>query len=197
MKAFEMKTPLNEVEVRQLRVGDTIYLTGKIFTMRDQAHRRIIQLLKERGAPPMNFEGLALYHCGPVVKRVKEGWRVISAGPTTSSRMESYEAEVMEKLGVRMVIGKGGMGPKTMDALTRLGAVYVSFVGGAAVLAADCIEEVEDVLWLDLGMPEAVWIFKVKNFGPLTVSMDSYGNNLYRDVMEKAKKRKRDMEIKV
>ncbi len=197
MKAFEMKTPLNEVEVRQLRVGDTIYLTGKIFTMRDQAHRRMIQLLKERGAPPMNFEGLALYHCGPVVKRVKEGWRVISAGPTTSSRMESYEAEVMEKLGVRMVIGKGGMGPKTMDALTRLGAVYVSFVGGAAVLAADCIEEVEDVLWLDLGMPEAVWIFKVKNFGPLTVSMDSYGNNLYRDVMEKAKKRKRDMEIKV
>jgi len=197
MKACEMKTPLNEVEVRQLRVGDTIYLTGKIFTMRDQAHRRIIQLLKERGAPPMNFEGLALYHCGPVVKRVKEGWRVISAGPTTSSRMESYEAEVMEKLGVRMVIGKGGMGPKTMDALTRLGAVYVSFVGGAAVLAADCIEEVEDVLWLDLGVPEAVWILKVKNFGPLTVTMDSYGNNLYRDVMEKAKKRKRDMEIKV
>ena len=197
MKAFEMKTPLNEVEVRQLRVGDTIYLTGKIFTMRDQAHRRMIQLLKERGAPPMNFEGLALYHCGPVVKRVKEGWRVISAGPTTSLRMESYEAEVMEKLEVRMVIGKGGMGPKTMDALTRLGAVYVSFVGGAAVLAADCIEEVEDVLWLDLGMPEAVWIFKVKNFGPLTVTMDSYGNNLYRDVMEKAKKRKRDMEIKV
>lgn len=197
MKAFEMKTPLNESEVRQLRVGDTIYLTGKIFTMRDQAHRRIIQLLKERGAPPMNFEGLALYHCGPVVKRVKEGWKVISAGPTTSSRMESYEAEVMEKLGVRMVIGKGGMGPKTMDALIRLGAVYASFVGGAAVLAADCIEEVEDVLWLDLGMPEAVWIFKVKNFGPLTVTMDSYGNNLYRDVMEKAKKRKRDIEIKV
>ena len=197
MKAFEMKTPLNEVEVRQLRVGDTIYLTGKIFTMRDQAHRRIIQLLKEKGAPPMNFEGLALYHCGPVVKRVKEGWRVISAGPTTSSRMESYEAEVIEKLGVRMVIGKGGMGPKTMDALTRLGAVYTSFVGGAAVLAADCIDEIEDVLWLDLGVPEAVWILKVKNFGPLTVSMDSYGNNLYRDVMEKAKKRKRDMEIKV
>lgn len=197
MKAFEMETPLNEGEVRQLRVGDTIYLTGKIFTMRDQAHRRILQLLKERGAPPMNFEGLALYHCGPVVKRVKEGWRVISAGPTTSSRMESYEAEVMEKLGVRMVIGKGGMGPKTMDALARLGAVYTSFVGGVAVLAADCIEEVKDVLWLDLGMPEAVWIFKVEKFGPLIVTMDSYGNSLYEEVMEEAKKRKKNIEMKV
>ena len=113
-------------------------------------------------------------------------WTAIAAGPTTSTRMEPFEAEFIEKLKVRVIIGKGGMGEKTADAMAKYGAVYCAFTGGAAVLAAKTIKRVRSVEWLDLGAPEALWVFEVEEFGPLLVAIDSRGNNLFKNVAEKA-----------
>ncbi len=177
---IDLKTPLSEKEIRRLSIGDIVFLSGTIATARDQAHLRAIKETR-RGKPiPVDFKQVALYHCGPIVRRVGDAWSVIAAGPTTSYRMENVEAEFIELFGVRMIIGKGGMGQKTAKALRKFGAVYCDFTGGAALLAAKAIVVVEDVAWLDLGVPEAIWRFSVKDFGPLLITMDSAGNN-YRD----------------
>lgn len=183
---YRLKTPLSEFDVRTLRVGDIVYLSGTIYTARDQAHRRILEVIGRGGVLPVDFRGMAIYHCGPIVKRVDEGWVVVAAGPTTSTRMELYEYDVIKTLGVRMIIGKGGMGLKTAEACKDYGAVYTEFTGGAAVLAAQSIKRVKGVEWLDLGMPEALWILEVENFGPLTVVIDSYGSNIHEDINKKA-----------
>ncbi len=138
----------------------------------------------------MVFNGSPLYHCGPLVKKTDGEWTVLAAGPTTSMRMESFEDEVIRNLGVRLVIGKGGMDEKTSKAMKEHGAVYGAFTGGAAVLASRFIKRVKNVEWLDLGMPEAVWTFEVDKFGPLIVCMDSCGNNLYAKVRMEAEKNK-------
>jgi fumarate hydratase subunit beta len=142
----------------------------------------MIQYLQEGRKLPFTFDGLPLYHCGPLVKKTKSDWTVLAAGPTTSMRMEPFEEVVIRKLGVRLVIGKGGMGQKTAGAMKESGAVYGAFTGGVAVLAAKHIKKVNGVQWLDLGLPEAVWSFEVDNFGPLIVCMDSNGSNLYAKV---------------
>jgi len=183
---YRLKTPLSEFDVRALRVGDIVYLSGTIYTARDQAHRRILEIIGRGGVLPVDFRGMAIYHCGPIVKRVDEGWIVVAAGPTTSTRMELYEYDVIKNLGVRMIIGKGGMGLKTAEACKDYGAVYTEFTGGAAVLAAQSIKRVKGVEWLDLGVPEALWILEVENFGPLTVVIDSYGSNIHEDINKKA-----------
>jgi fumarate hydratase subunit beta len=152
----------------------------------------MIQYLNEGKGLPFVFDGLPLYHCGPLVKRANSEWTVLAAGPTTSMRMEPFEDEVIRKLGVRLVIGKGGMGEKTSKAMKESGAVYGAFTGGAAVLAAKYIRKVKTVEWLDLGMPEAVWSFEVDNFGPLIVCIDSHGNNLYLKVETDAKKSRQE-----
>jgi len=167
-------------------VGDTVYVTGTLITARDQAHKRALEFLREGKKLPVNLEGSAVFHCGPIVKREGGKWKVVAAGPTTSARMEPLEGDFITALGVRLIIGKGGMGPKTSEAMKSFGAVYAAFTGGAAVLAAKMIRGVKGVEWLDLGMPEALWILEVKDFGPLTVAIDSHGNNLYADVMRKA-----------
>jgi len=172
--------PIDEAGVRELRMGDILYLTGSIFTARDEAHLLMLEAHDSGQALPFDPSRMALFHCGPVIAGSDPDWRVIAAGPTTSIRMELFEDRFLEAFRTRIVIGKGGMGDKTQAALERVGAVYAHYTGGAGALAAGRISRVEGVHWLDrLGMPEAVWIFSVKEFGPLLVTMDSVGGNLY------------------
>ena len=180
-----LTTPIPEQEARDLHVGDVIYVTGTMFTARDEAHLMML----ERGAP-FPVEGLILYHCGPVVKKEENGeWRIVSAGPTTSARMESIEDRFLERFPVRVIIGKGSMGEKTLAALQKAGAVYAHYTGGAGALAARAITRVIDVHWLtELGIPEAVWVLKVDRFGPLIVTMDSHGKSMYNKINRQVQK---------
>ncbi len=190
MAEYRLKLPVTEEEIRRLRVGDVIYLTGKLMTARDQAHRRALELLRKGEKLPVDFKGGAVYHCGPVVRKLPDGtWQVIAAGPTTSTRMEALEADFIAGTGVRIIIGKGGMGRKTAEAAKKYGAVYAVFTGGAAILAARAIKRVAEVHWLDLGIPEAIWVFEVEDFGPLVVTIDTTGRNLYEELMGEVEKR--------
>jgi fumarate hydratase subunit beta len=193
MTVYKLKTPISEEEVRKLGVNDIVYLTGTIVTARDAAHRRALELHEEGKQLPVNLEGLAVFHCGPLMKKEDDGWRVVAAGPTTSTRMELFEDEFIKNFKVRVVVGKGGMGKKTVDAMKRYGAVYCAFTGGAAVLAAKTIKQVKGVEWSDLGMPEAMWILEVEGFGPLTVAIDAHGNNLFETIHAKAEKEKQNI----
>jgi len=176
-------TPLDESALRSLRVGDRFTLTGDLFTARDAAHHKIVDLQLRGERLPFDVAGMALYHCGPIMKWTQDQWIPISAGPTTSSRMEGSEPEVIRHLQLRLIIGKGGMGPDTLSALADVGGVYAHYTGGAGALAARSIRRVSGVHWLDeLGMPEAVWRLEVDGFGPLTVTMDSHGRSLYEEV---------------
>jgi fumarate hydratase subunit beta len=190
MTTYRFRTPISEREVRKLRVNDTIYITGTVVTARDAAHRRALELHEDGKKLPVNLEGLALFHCGPIVKKERDRWRVVAAGPTTSSRMEPFEDEFIKSFRIRVVAGKGGMGKKTADAMKRYGAVYGAFTGGAAVLAAKAVKQVKSVEWSDLGMPEAMWILEVGDFGPLTITIDAHGNNLFAEVRSKVDKEK-------
>lgn len=180
-----LRTPVSEEEARRLRVGDELCLSGRIITARDQAHARALKWRDEGKPIPVSFEGLGLFHSGPLVRKTDDRWRVVCAGPTTSARMEGLEARFLEAFKPRIIIGKGGMGPGTAEALGRVGAAYCSFTGGAGLLVADAVREVEGVEWLDLGVPEALWVLRVEGFGPLTVAMDASGGNLYADVARK------------
>lgn len=157
----------------KLEVGDIVYLTGEIVTARDGAHKR---LTEEGGTLPINLN--TIYHCGPLVKK-ENGFEVISAGPTTSSRMEKYTKAMVEQFGTKIFIGKGGMDKKSQKIFKEHGCIYLAFTGGAGALAAQGIKAVKSVYWEDLGMPEAVWHLKIENFGPLVVAMDSSGKSLY------------------
>ncbi|NHJ47802.1 MAG: fumarate hydratase [Asgard group archaeon] len=186
MAEYELKTPIPEEEIRKLKAGDIIYITGIVYLSRDEAHLRALELAEEGKELPLDFKGLALFHCGPIVKQDDKGeWHVVAAGPTTSSRMEIFQDKYIEKFRVSVVIGKGGMFDRTTAAMKKYGAVYGAFTGGAAVLAAKAVKKVKGVEWLDLGTPEALWIFEVERFGPLTVAIDSHGNNLFKEVSEK------------
>ncbi|MCS7107170.1 MAG: FumA C-terminus/TtdB family hydratase beta subunit [Acidilobaceae archaeon] len=185
---YRLKTPLGE-EVRELNAGDIVYLTGTVVTMRDAGHRRAAELFARGEGLPVDLRGLALYHAGPVVRKTAEGWEVVVIGPTTSTRMEIYEAEVIERTGLRMIIGKGGMGARTAEACKRHGAVYAVYPGGAAALQAEQIVRVHGVHWLDLGVPDAMWVLEVKELGPLTVVIDSKGRNLYEEMYREARRR--------
>lgn len=165
--------PVTE-DLTQLKAGDVISLTGNIFTARDQAHKRIL----EQGAPK-DLEGAALFHAGPIIKDLGEdNYEMVAVGPTTSMRMNPYQADVIA-LGPKIVIGKGGMDDTVREALIENEALYVVATGGCAALYVDAVKEIESVDWLDLGMPEAIWNLKVENFGPLIVAMDAHGNSLY------------------
>ncbi|MCW4016472.1 MAG: FumA C-terminus/TtdB family hydratase beta subunit [Candidatus Bathyarchaeota archaeon] len=190
MTTYPLRTPISEKDVRKLVVNDTIYLTGTIVTARDSAHKKALDLHKNGKQLPLNLEGLAVFHCGPIVKKENHEWNVLAAGPTTSTRMEPFEDDFIKNFKVRVVIGKGGMGKKTVDAMKHYGAVYGAFTGGAAVLAAKAIKQVKGVEWTDLGMPEAMWILDVENFGPLTVAIDTHGNNLFQTIQTKAETKK-------
>lgn len=183
---YHLKTPLSEEDVRKLKVGDIVYLSGIIYTGRDEVHIHAIELAKKGEKPPVDFKDMVLFHCGPIMKKDENGeWHVIAAGPTTSSRMNSLEPEFIERFGVRAIIGKGGMSKPTVDAMKKHGAVYLAMTGGAAALAADAFKKVHGVEWLEFGMPEAIWILEAEELGPLVVGIDAHGNSIYEEVEKK------------
>lgn len=183
-----LETPFSEEEIRALHAGDILYVSGTVVTARDDGHRR---LAEQNIFPKTDLGGLALYHAGPIVKpNAAGGFDMISCGPTTSMRMELFEADFIKKSGVRLIIGKGGMGEKTARACAELGAVHCVFPGGCAVVAAKCVERIEGVEWEDFGMPEALWILKVKEFGPIIVNIDTHGGNLIADYKKQFEERK-------
>jgi L(+)-tartrate dehydratase beta subunit len=172
-----LKTPIKSEDIADIKIGDVIYLDGYIVTCRDVAHRRLIEYGIEL---PVDLNGLAIFHAGPIVKKEDNGKHtMVSIGPTTSMRMEKFEKEFIEQTGVKLVVGKGGMGARTAEACKEHKALHCVFPGGCAVLAATEVEEIEGVEWTELGMPESLWISRVKEFGPLIVSIDSEGNNLF------------------
>ena len=179
----ELTTPISEEQIRTLKVGDSVAISGVVYTGRDAVHK----YLHEGGELPaeVNLEGGIIYHCGPVV--VKDGagdWQVTAAGPTTSIREEPYQAGIMKKFGVRGVIGKGGMGSKTLAGCAENGSVYLHAIGGAAQVLAEHITQVRNVYFLDeLGSPEAIWELVVDQF-PAVVTMDSHGKSLHAEVAE-------------
>ncbi|HVQ01509.1 MAG TPA: FumA C-terminus/TtdB family hydratase beta subunit [Candidatus Thermoplasmatota archaeon] len=174
---YRLHLPVRREEIKKLRIGDILYLSGPIFTARDAAHKLLLK--KDADELPFNPSQMALYHCGPLMKQQNKKWTVVSAGPTTSSRMELFEDKVIEKFHVPIIIGKGGMGKKTADSLKRYTSVYTVYPGGVGVLAAENVTRVVRVYWLEeLGMTEAIWILQMKNFGPLVVAMDSHGGSL-------------------
>jgi fumarate hydratase class I len=171
-----LMTPLSEEQVRSLKVGDVVLLSGAMHTGRDALHHHLLT-----HDSPVDLHGAVLYHCGPVALKQGEKWTIKAAGPTTSSREEPYEADIIKKFGLRAVIGKGGMGAKTLAAMKESGGVYLNAIGGAAQYYANCILDVEGVDFLEFGIPEAMWHIKVKDF-PAIVTMDSHGNSLHADV---------------
>lgn len=188
MAIYKLKTPVSEEDTRKLGVNDTVYITGTIITARDAAHKRALKHYSEGKEIPINLEGLVIFHCGPVAKKEKDEWKIIAAGPTTSSRMNSFESEFIKNFKVRIIVGKGGMDSKTTNAMKKYGTVYGAFTGGAAVLAAKTIKHVKSVEWIDLGIPEAMWVLEVNEFGPLTIAIDTHENNLYENIQIKVEK---------
>ena len=180
-----LEWPFGEKAVRSLRAGDAVSVTGRIYTGRDRFHR----FVASGGALPVDFRDGALYHCGPVVVPEGDGWRVVAAGPTTSVRENPYEPQFIAATGLRVVIGKGGMDERTLDACRRYGAVYLQAVGGAAALAARCVKRVRNVYFLrEFGAAEACWEFEMVDFH-CVVAMDSHGKSLFTDVQEASSRR--------
>ncbi|MEM4275868.1 MAG: FumA C-terminus/TtdB family hydratase beta subunit [Thermoplasmata archaeon] len=185
--AKRLRTPLSEKDVRALKLGETVYLDGIVYTGRDEVHIHALEGIEKGKKPPVDFKGAAVYHCGPIMKKVGDRWQAVAAGPTTSSRMNSLEPQFIEKFRPGAIIGKGGMSQPTVDAMKKYGCVYLAITGGAAVLAAKGIKSVEGVEWFEFGMPEAIWILNTENFGPLTVAIDAHGNSMFEAVGKKVK----------
>ncbi len=177
-REIPLRAPISDAQVRSLEVGDVVLISGRMFTGRDAVHAHLM-----KHEPPVDLTGGVLYHCGPVVVKEGEGWRVTAAGPTTSIREEPYQSDILARYGVRVVIGKGGMGAKTLAGLQQSGAVYLNAVGGAAQFYARCIERVAGVSLMEFGTPEAMWHLDVRDF-PAIVTMDAHGNSLHKDVEE-------------
>lgn len=171
---INLKTPIYSEDVNNLKAGDVITISGTIFTARDQAHRRIVE-----DGEPFDLDGQVIFHAGPIIRdNGNDNYEVVAIGPTTSMRMNPYEADVIEK-GVKVIVGKGGMDENVRKSLVKNKGIYTVATGGCAALYVDAVEEVKSVTWLDLGVPEAMWELKVNSFGPLIVAMDSEGNSLY------------------
>jgi len=175
-KEISLTTPISEQDIRKLKVGDMVLLQGDMYTGRDSVHSFLM-----KNPSPVELRGAALYHCGPVVLKENGGWKMTAAGPTTSIREEPYQADIIRRFGIRAVIGKGGMGAKTLAGLKESGAVYLNAIGGAAQYYARCIKRVKDVHMLEFGVPEAMWHIEVSDF-PAIVTMDAAGNSLHADV---------------
>jgi fumarate hydratase subunit beta len=202
--SIRLTVPIEEEKIRELHIGDSVLLTGVIYTARDAAHKYMKENFIVGPCPPAEepvyqllrrgLEGGAIYHCGPVVRKVPaegtgaERYEFVAAGPTTSIREEPYEADVIRHFGLRAVIGKGGMGPRTLAACQECGAVYLHAIGGAATLIAQTVKEVRNVYKLEFGVPEALWEIRVEDF-PCVVTMDSHGQSLHARI-EEASRRK-------
>jgi fumarate hydratase class I len=179
-REISLRAPISEEQIRSLTVGDVVLVSGRMFTGRDAVHAHLM-----KHEPPVDLRGSVLYHCGPVVAKDGNTWRVTAAGPTTSIREEPYQAEILKRYGVRAVVGKGGMGARTLAGLKESGAVYLNAIGGAAQFYARCIERVEDVSLMEFGTPEAMWHLEVRDF-PAIVTMDAHGNSLHKEVEDRS-----------
>jgi fumarate hydratase class I len=181
--AVTLTTPLSETDVRRLKAGDVVLLNGTVFTGRDEVHKHLF-----KGGQLDAIRGGIIYHCGPVVLEEGGKYRVVAAGPTTSIREEPYQADLIARFGVKAVIGKGGMGAKTLQACQEHGCVYLHAIGGAAQIYAQCVEEVPTVYFKEeFGSPEAVWEMRVKDF-PAVVTMDAHGRSFHAEVADASKK---------
>lgn len=179
-REIAVTTPVSEAAVRALKVGDVVMVSGRMFTGRDAVHSHLM-----KHDPPVDLHGSVLYHCGPVVVKEGDTWRVTAAGPTTSIREEPYQAEIIKRCGIRVVVGKGGMGARTLAALKEHGAVYLNAIGGAAQFYARSITGVDGVSLLEFGTPEAMWHLSVQDF-PAIVTMDAQGNSLHKDIEQES-----------
>lgn len=201
MAVYDLRIPISEETIRGLHVGDQVRLCGVMVTARDAAHKYMKETFFKGGGIAEGdraihdelariWRGGVMYHCGPVVGKGEDGrWRFVSAGPTTSIREEPYEADVIRHFGLRAVIGKGGMGPKTLAGCQQYGAVYLHAIGGAATLIASHVKEVLDVFKKDdLGVPEAFWVVRVEGF-PTVVTMDSHGVSLHEKLLEESREK--------
>lgn len=185
MATYHLTTPFSEEEIRKLRVGDIVTFSGTLFGIRDLTQ---IYMFDQNHEPPVSLRDFPCIHTAPSLRKEKDGWKPVCVGTTTSVRMDRFSPMLMEKYGVRAIIGKSGLYQGSLEAMQRHGAVYLSIVGGAAALETQQIKEVEAVYWEHLH-PEALYQFRVEDFGPLTVSMDSHGNHKYFDVKAEAQRR--------
>lgn len=176
-EVITLQAPISEEDIRQLKVGDVVQINGMMYTGRDAIHKYL-----SSNDSPIDLNGQIIYHCGPVMLKDEDGnWQVKAAGPTTSIREEPYQGDIMKRFGIRVVMGKGGMGAKTLKALGEHGGVYLNAIGGAAQYYADCIKSVEGVDLMQFGIPEAMWHLKVEGFKAV-VTMDAHGNSLHKDI---------------
>lgn len=174
-----LTTPIKDEDLKGIKIGDIIYLTGTLVTCRDVAHRRLIE---EKIPLPVDLKGKAIFHAGPIVRdHGNEKYEIISIGPTTSMRMEKFEKEFIEETGVKLIVGKGGMGKNTEEGCKNHKALHLVYPAGNAVYAATKVEQITEVHWKDLGMPESLWVCEVNEFGPLIVSIDTEGNNIFEE----------------
>ncbi|AFM24601.1 FumA C-terminus/TtdB family hydratase beta subunit [Desulfomonile tiedjei] len=185
MTEYHLKSPFSEQDVRQLKAGDIVFFDGLLFGIRDLTQ---IYMFDQNHEPPVSLVGAPCIHTAPSLRKVGDKWEKICVGTTTSTRMERFTPDLIRKYGVRAIIGKGGLYQGSLDAMKEYGAVYLAIVGGAAALETKQIEEIEAVYWEHLH-PEALYQFRVKDFGPLTVAMDSHGRHLYDEVKKEALER--------
>lgn len=187
--SINLLTPLTTEAIRKLKVHDIVVLTGIVFTARDMAHLKLKEL-KEKSSPlPELFEGSVIFHAGPIVKKKDGGFTLLTIGPTTSIRMESH-SDFIGRLGVKALVGKGGMGDDSLRAFEKYSMVYLLAAPGCGVLHAQAVKEVKQVHWLEeLGMPEAIWVLEVSDWGPLTVAMDSHGNSIFHTIKKEGLKK--------
>jgi len=188
-REVRVDAPLTEAQARALHVGDVVLVSGRMFTGRDAVHSHLM-----KHDPPVDLRGSILYHCGPVAVKTGETWQITAAGPTTSIREEPYQGEIIARYGVRAVVGKGGMGAKTLAALKQHGAVYLNAIGGAAQFYARTITSVDGVSLLEFGTPEAMWHLTVKDF-PAIVTMDAHGNSLHKDIEQESAQRLEEISV--
>ena len=181
-----LQIPLSESDVRDLKIGDVIYLKGLVYTARDMAHLRIKEYIMANKEMPVDFNGSVIFHAGPVArKKPDDSWELVVIGPTTSTRMEPY-AEIVGRLGVRAIVGKGGMMDFTIEKAAEHGYVYLQAAPGCGVTTTEGFEKIKGVEWLDLAMPEALWEIDAIHFGPLVVAMDTHQRSIYKEITEQA-----------
>ena len=188
----EIEVPLSDRSIlKELRIGDIVWISGIVVTLRDLGHKRVLEYLKSKLEIPFAkwLRNGAVFHAGPVAKKIGDSWRIVSIGPTTSARVDPYAELMVKELGVAIMVGKGGMGPTARKVCRSCEAMYLELVGGTASLITKCIKRVLEVHWLDLGVPEAAWVLEVQRLGPCIVAIDTSGKDVHEEVLSSARAR--------
>lgn len=188
MAVYHLRVPITENDVANLKLGDTVFISGNVFTARDMAHLEIRELLLKGEELPVDFQGAVVFHAGPVLKKVDGEWKLSVIGPTTSYRMEPF-ADMVGKMGVKLIIGKGGMREDSLSAYKKFNQAYLQAPPGCAVLLGAKVKSVSGGYWFEKGMPEALWVLECDEIGPFAVTMDAHGNSIYDNVKEYAKEK--------